>query len=263
MSTPSGPDRRADTPGARPATSRLAVASAVLGALSSALFCCGMGVAGPLALIAGVLALRQISASDGVLRGRRLAWAGIALGALGLVLTLAAQSLVRRVQESLNGDLEKAVEVTFAALDDDDDGDAVGRWMPAAGRRIGREDVRGFAQEARARYGAFESMTVLETETPELSLMENHRLHMAVAFRFVRTDATGERTGGERVDGEVVAILVPGMTSLLPDTRIESIVIVDPKAGALELRGRPAAREEADEAPEEEATRDIDGERRP
>ncbi|MFM1824299.1 MAG: hypothetical protein RI967_2565 [Planctomycetota bacterium] len=221
----------------------MAIASLALGTMSAALFCCGLGIAGPLAILLGMFALRQIAASDGALRGRWFAWTGIALGLVGLVLTLVAQWAVQGVQERMNAELDAAVTETFAATDEGSAGDAVGRWLPAAGRRIGSADLLAFADEVRARYGAFESMSVLETETPELSLMENHRLHMAVAFRFARADAAGERTGGERVDGEVVAVLVPGMTSLLPGTRLESIVLVDPKLGALELRGRIEPRE--------------------
>lgn len=223
----------------------MAVASLALGAVSSSLFCCGLGIAGPLAILLGMFALRQIAASDGALRGRRFAWTGMALGLVGLVLTLLAQWAVQGVQERMNADLDAAIAETFASSDEASAGDAVGRWLPATGRRIGRADLLAFANEVRARYGSFESMSVLETETPELSLMANHRLHMAVAFRFARADAAGERTGGERVDGEVVAVLVPGMASILPGTRIESIVLVDPQLGALELRGRVEARESA------------------
>lgn len=238
MSTPVAPPPANAAPIRARATSRLAVASLVLGGTSAGLFCCGLGIAGPVAILFGMLALRQIGASDGALRGRRLAWAGMALGVAGLVLTLAAQWAVQGVQERMNADLDAAIALTFASSDDASAGEAVGRWLPAAGTRIGRADLLGFADAVRARYGSFESMSVLETETPALALTEHHRLHMAVAFRFGRTDSEGERTGGERVDGEIVAVLVPGMTSLLPGTRIESIVLVDPKLGTIELRGR-------------------------
>jgi hypothetical protein len=65
-------------------TSGLATASLVLGMLF--LFACLAGVP---AILLGVQALGEIRQSGGRLRGRRRAWAGIALGALGCLLTVA------------------------------------------------------------------------------------------------------------------------------------------------------------------------------
>jgi Domain of unknown function (DUF4190) len=66
----------------------MAVASLVLGVL----FC--MVVTGILAVIFGNVALNRIDASQGTERGRGLAIAGIVLGWIGIVLTLALPAAV-------------------------------------------------------------------------------------------------------------------------------------------------------------------------
>jgi hypothetical protein len=68
-----------------PPVSRLAVASLVLGLLTPLLW----GLAGVPALVFGLQGLRAVNASDGRLRGRRLAVAGMALGACATALSVA------------------------------------------------------------------------------------------------------------------------------------------------------------------------------
>ncbi|HZT81001.1 MAG TPA: DUF1559 domain-containing protein [Gemmataceae bacterium] len=68
-----------------PRLSRKAVASCVLGVLALALFI----VAGLPAMVLGWLGLREVNASDGRLRGRGLAIAGLLLGSAGSVVTVA------------------------------------------------------------------------------------------------------------------------------------------------------------------------------
>jgi prepilin-type processing-associated H-X9-DG protein len=82
MSTPAAPlDRRAAR--LHPA----AVASFLLGLASFAL--CLLGLSGLPALVLGLRGLRAVNASDGRLRGARLAVAGMALGGLGTLITVA------------------------------------------------------------------------------------------------------------------------------------------------------------------------------
>jgi uncharacterized protein DUF4190 len=68
-------------------TSGMAIASLVTGILG--IFpCCGIGILGLLGVIFGVLAKKNIEASNGAEKGLGLAKAGLICGAIGLVLTV-------------------------------------------------------------------------------------------------------------------------------------------------------------------------------
>jgi hypothetical protein len=58
------------------------------------LFCCGF-FAGIPAIFVGAQALTEITASQGRLTGRRLAWLGVVLGALGTVASSGAAAYYR------------------------------------------------------------------------------------------------------------------------------------------------------------------------
>jgi len=79
----------------------LAWLSLVLGILAP-LTC---GATGPFAVLFGYLALRQANLSDGQVRGARPAWAGMALGALGIVLFLGGLFVVGLTQMRDKSDL--------------------------------------------------------------------------------------------------------------------------------------------------------------
>lgn len=74
-----------DIPPTASRLSRLALLTFVLGLASMAGLCCVSGVP---ALLLGLKAVRAVNASDGRLRGSRLATAGMVLGGLGILLTL-------------------------------------------------------------------------------------------------------------------------------------------------------------------------------
>jgi hypothetical protein len=67
-------------------TSPLAIVSLVLGILSVP--CCTFLVLGIAAVVTGVIARRQIDASQGRLKGNGMAMAGVVLGALAIVISL-------------------------------------------------------------------------------------------------------------------------------------------------------------------------------
>ena len=70
-------------------TSGKATASLVTGVASLVLsWCCGLGVAGIVAIVLGVKARREIAASGGRLKGDGIALGGIVTGAIAIVLGL-------------------------------------------------------------------------------------------------------------------------------------------------------------------------------
>lgn len=70
-------------------TSSKATASLVIGVASLMLsWCCGLGIAGIVAIVLGVKARREIAASGGRLKGDGIALSGIVTGAIAIVLGL-------------------------------------------------------------------------------------------------------------------------------------------------------------------------------
>lgn len=84
-------------------TAPLAVTSVVLGILG--LLLCTLVVAGPGAVVTGVLARRQVARSGGRLAGTGLATAGVVLGAVGTVLAVLFWTLL------LTGALDASVSL--------------------------------------------------------------------------------------------------------------------------------------------------------
>lgn len=77
-------------PGAVPPTNGKATAALITGVSSLVLsWCCGMGLAGIVAIVLGVKARREIRAGGGVQVGDGMALAGIVTGALAVVTALA------------------------------------------------------------------------------------------------------------------------------------------------------------------------------
>lgn len=78
-----------------PTTNGKATAALVTGISSLVLsWCCGLGVAGVVAIVLGVKARNEIRASRGAQTGDGMALAGIITGAVAIVLGLAALALV-------------------------------------------------------------------------------------------------------------------------------------------------------------------------
>lgn len=74
-------------PGMPQKTSGMAIASLVTGILS--IFpCCSIGILGVLGIVFGILARKNIEASNGTEKGLGLARAGLICGVVGLVLTV-------------------------------------------------------------------------------------------------------------------------------------------------------------------------------
>jgi hypothetical protein len=111
------PNPRANPqPGSR--FSALARTSAIVGSVSMLVSCCGGGIGGSIAVILGFIALERIKASGGALRGKATAISGVALGFGAVLVTIGVQFVVGNVQTALRDQLDAAVRITFAAVDD-------------------------------------------------------------------------------------------------------------------------------------------------
>lgn len=120
-------ERSSKVPGP-PRTSDKAVGSLMLGLLFY--FC--VGLSGPPAVVLGVLALREIDRSEGQLRGRELAGAGIALGVVGCLLAMllvASALLIPRESELSSLCCSNLKQIALALHDYEQD---FGRLPPAA-----------------------------------------------------------------------------------------------------------------------------------
>lgn len=221
--------------------SALARASAIVGAVSATLSCLGGGIGGPLAVLLGMIALERIRASAGGLRGRGVAWTGIALGVVSLSLTFLFQWGLTSVQGSLNEQLDADIRTTFAAIDDAGGREALGKWTATQGTVITTDEIEAFARAASERYGAFKAYSVSsEVRKPNFST-GSHTLELAVKLEFAETT----------VPAIVVAKIVPTGTDIMPRMLLESITIEDPERGVLSIGGAKAgpAEARADEAP--------------
>lgn len=215
----------------RPSRSRLALASATMGAVSFVFSCCGAGLAGALAVILGTIALERIRASRGTLRGRALAWSGIGLGTCAVAISLAAQWLVGDMQRSINEQLDAGVRATFAAVDEPGERAALAKWRPAESGSIEAAAIGAFAREARERYGNFESCTPF-SEDSQPSLSGLHRLVVAVAFQFER----------ERLVGSIDCTIRSSVTGLAPVVELGAIRLSDASRGNLVFPPEGAAK---------------------
>lgn len=203
----------------------------MVGSLALILSCCGAGFGGMFAVMLGMFALDRIKASGGTLRGKPLAWSGIACGSAAFVISIGAQYVLSTLQESINQQLDGAIATTFAAVDEPGERAALAKWRAVDGGTLEAATIGEFARAAKERYGAFESCAPF-SEDSQPSLSGVHRLVVATAFQFER----------ERVVGSVSCVIRTSMGGLVPVVELESIEIADPARGTLSL---PAGRTEA------------------
>ena len=200
--------------------------------------CCGGGIGGSIAVILGFIALERIKASGGALRGKATAIAGVALGFAAVLVTIGVQFVVGNVQTALRDQLDSAVRITFAAVDDAGGDAALDRWGAAPGTVVTTADLETFALAVRERYGDFQSYSVA-SEVPAPSLTGVHRLSLAVNFEF----ANGT------VPGSVQARISTGRIPWEPQVLLEAIAINDHTRGVIGV-GAIQAASSTDSAPE-------------
>ena len=203
----------------RPALSRLALSSAVMGVVALPLVCCGGGFAGALSVLFGMVALDRIKRSGATLRGRGLAWTGIAAGFATTILSMMWISTVTDLQQQWDAQLDNGVRLTFDADSETTSKLALQSWSAASSTSVSAGQIAAFAADVRGRYGAFESLGLV-TKDVFPSLVGDHTLTHVVTFDF----ASGRRTGA------VTARLHTPVDSWSPTLQIASILVNDPDA---------------------------------
>ena len=206
------------------------MASAAMGLAALPLVCCGAGLSGALAVLLGMMALERIRASGGTLRGRGWAWTGIGSGAATVALSIAWISAVSHLWDTWLLQLDRGVRTTFASTDATNGQTALALWGPSAGVVVSTGDLVAYANDIRARYGEFESVSLISRDLSP-SLTGDHMLSFVVNFDF----ASGRRSGvvNARLRQTPLATEEPQLSSMAawaPSLEIASILINEPDA---------------------------------
>ncbi len=204
------------------------MASAAMGLAALPLVCCGAGLSGALAVLLGMMALERIRASGGTLRGRGWAWTGIGSGTVTVALSIAWISAVSHLWDTWLLQLDRGVRTTLAATDATTGQTALSLWGPSPGVVVSAGDVLAYANDIRARYGEFESVSLLSRDISP-SLTGEHMLSFVVNFDF----ANGRRSGvvNARLRQTPLTTEEPQLTSMAswaPSLEIASILINEP-----------------------------------
>lgn len=210
---------------ARPAPSPFAIASLVTGLV----VCCPI-VPQIVAVTLGVMALSRIRAAETSggppVGGRRLATAGIVLGALGLVFqAFAIERISLTVREAFDRDLREGVGAVLAATDAAAARAALDRISVSAG--LSAADLVTFAAESRAHFGEPDGVSII-SQIPTGNAFRQE-VSSAVVFGFRRDGRRQERTGS------VTAEVVTPFGEFLPSLRIVEIAVEGGDGDALRL----------------------------
>lgn len=173
-----------------------------------------------IAVTLGVMALSRIRAAETAggppIGGRRLATAGIVLGALGLVFqAFAIERISLTVREAFDRDLREGVGAVLAATDDATARIALDRTSASAG--LSAADLVTFAAASRDRFGEPDGVSII-SQIPTGNAFRQE-VSSAVVFGFRRDGRRQERTGS------VTAEVVTPFGDLLPSLRIVEISI--------------------------------------
>lgn len=187
--------------------------------MSGLVVCCPI-VPQIVAVTLGVMALSRIrtaEASGGPpVGGRRLATAGILLGALGLVFqAFAVERISWTVREGFDRDLRDGVGAVLAATDAAAARSALDRLSASSG--LSADEIVTFAAASRARFGEPDGVSII-SQIPTGNAFRQE-VSSAVVFGFLRDGRRQEQTGS------VTAEVVTPFGELLPSLRIVEISI--------------------------------------
>lgn len=197
-----------------PPTSRLAVAALIC----SAFLCCP--AASIVGAILGLRALRSIRASGGTLGGMGMARLAMFIGVGGLLAQYVGMSwFVTTYEEHLEGEIIKAVEASLATPEAAFDT----WWRTGDASAVDGPALRRFADEARARYGSLQRVTL--TAKPVFGAGTKRTISAPLTFFFEHD----HRIGGAVVHIEIIR------TSIFPKIRVRELVISDSERGDLRL----------------------------
>ncbi|MFO0826946.1 MAG: DUF4190 domain-containing protein [Phycisphaerales bacterium] len=174
------------------------------------------------------------------LRGRRIAYVGLGLGAILLIAEFSLlDAFARSTTEHIDNQIASALTDVFGVATNRDADAVLERWSRHAEDRITREQLLAFATSARERYGGFRSVSVVARDDPDYSFTRQ-AVSTAVAYRF---------ENGDRM-GSLVMLLEPDPESLLrPIPRLAEIIVDDRALGTLRLGPKERSVEAAPSAP--------------
>jgi hypothetical protein len=198
-----------------------------MGSVALLTSCCGVGLAGALAMMLGMIALDRIRNAQPPMQGRGLAWTGIGLGFASLALSLVVAIGRSSLQDEWSRELERGTRSTLAALDEPGVDAAMRVLTAPEGKSLNADDVRSFASEAFARYGAFVGFSEISKDSVG-PITGPQRVTVTASFEFERA----------KLLGSVGFRLVMGTETLVPEARVESIMLVDTERGDLSLPPR-------------------------
>ncbi len=186
-----------------------------------------IGCCPPVSLLGGmlgVLAMQRIGASNGTLRGRKLAriaaLTGIGLGAIGMFGWWRLQIHMHAQQREA---IVSAVERLVSSAQSGDLAEARSQWVADRRQAISDDELDQFGQSLRARYGSFRSFSAtFITQQPGMLTMT---VDVAGTFSFV----SGDRPG------YVELSVVPGSNPLKQAMRVRHITIEDADDGPVQL----------------------------
>jgi hypothetical protein len=213
-----------------------------MGSVALLTSCCGVGLAGALAMMLGMIALDRIRNAQPPMQGRGLAWTGIGLGFASLALSLVVAIGRSSLQDEWSRELERGTRSTFAALDEPGVDAAMRTLTAPEGMSLNADNVRTFAREAFARYGAFVGFTEISKDSVG-SITGPQRVTVTASFEFERA----------KLLGSVGFRLVMGTETLVPEARVESIMLVDTERGDLSLPPKVVSATTGAKKPDEQA----------
>lgn len=155
----------------------------------SCLICCP--VTSLTGALMGWLALRSIDASQGVFIGRKLAIWAIIIGVLMLPLQILGLQSVQSLNERMiEGGIQRAVSSVFA-IDAEDRAEQLRLSFIATGsRRPTVAEADEFVERATARFGAYRSVTVAQSEPGDSDFFQPS-YQLSLVFTFEGGRATG------------------------------------------------------------------------
>jgi hypothetical protein len=223
-----------------------------MGSVAVLTSCVGFGISGLLAAFLGMIALDRIRREAPALRGRGLAWTGIALGLVAFTLSVIVAWGLQSLQKEWHADLDRALARTFAistgataegssagddggaelgaaaVVDEGAASEALKSWIGREGATVTAAELTSFATEARARFGGFRGFRAL-SEDRQGGFQSVQRVVVTAEFDF----ETGPRLGS------MGFCFITDTRSLLPEPRLDSIAILDAERGTLSIPRAP------------------------
>lgn len=196
---------------------------AIIALACSLVLCCP--VTSFLGVILGWFSLRTINASEGRLRGRKLAIWAIILGVLMLPIQFLLQDLLEtRVDELIDKGVERCVVNVFD-IDMPDRAKGLQRtFAPVRSKYPTPEAVDAFANAVTDQLGAYQSVSIVQRSSSRENLLETG-VQLALVFTFERGTAIG---GAD-------CVLVPYPPSIWPDVRLQLLEIDLPDKQTLRI----------------------------